>query len=64
MANRNDEVREAVSDGVSSIEKILSATAIKDKAKADIDTEKDKKHEEITNNSESTTEEKAALIKN
>ncbi|MGC9630023.1 DUF1542 domain-containing protein [Staphylococcus epidermidis] len=54
----NDDVEKTVVNGIAEIENILPATTVKDKAKADVNAEKEQKNLQINSNDEATTEEK------
>lgn len=54
----NDDVEKTVVNGIAEIENILPATTVKDKAKADVNAEKEQKNIQINSNDEATTEEK------
>lgn len=57
-ANTNQDVQDVVTSDTNTISRIQPSTDIKDQAKADIETEKIKKQQEIINNIDATTEEK------
>lgn len=59
QADNNKAVEDIVNTSSQELLQIKPSTAIKDQAKADVNTERDKKHEAITKNNDATTEEKA-----
>ncbi|WP_142556315.1 SasC/FmtB family protein [Staphylococcus epidermidis] len=60
----NDDVEKTVVNGIAEIENILPATTVKDKAKADVNAEKEQKNIQINSNDEATTEEKLVASDN
>lgn len=60
----NDDVEKTVVNGIAEIENILPATTVKDKAKADVNAEKEQKNLQINSNDEATTEEKLVASDN
>lgn len=60
----NDDVEKTVVNGIAEIENILPATTVKDKAKADVNAEKEEKNLQINSNDEATTEEKLVASDN
>ncbi|MGZ9591784.1 SasC/FmtB family protein [Staphylococcus epidermidis] len=60
----NDDVEKTVVNGIAEIENILAATTVKDKAKADVNAEKEEKNLQINSNDEATTEEKLVASDN
>ncbi|MCG2111252.1 DUF1542 domain-containing protein [Staphylococcus epidermidis] len=60
----NDDVEKTVVNGIAEIENILPATTVKDKAKADVNAEKEQKNIQINSNEEATTEEKLVASDN
>lgn len=60
----NDDVEKTVVNGIAEIENILPTTTVKDKAKADVNAEKEQKNIQINSNDEATTEEKLVASDN